>query len=96
MFRLHPGRPLRDLRVHEHLLRAGRRRPTPCARSSSELGIDAGETTDDGLFTLRTVECYGGCGWGPVVSINERYHEPFPADRGRRLIDRAARRRRAR
>ncbi len=42
-----------------------------------ELGIKAGETTPDGLVTLRAVECYGGCGWGPVVSLDERYHEPF-------------------
>jgi NADH-quinone oxidoreductase subunit E len=40
------------------------------------LGIHAGETTPDGRITLRTVECYGGCGWGPVVSVDERYHEP--------------------
>jgi NADH-quinone oxidoreductase subunit E len=45
-----------------------------------ELGIHAGETTPDGMFTLRAVECYGGCGWGPVVSVDERYHEPFPPD----------------
>jgi NADH-quinone oxidoreductase subunit E len=45
------------------------------------LGIHAGETTPDGRITLRTVECYGGCGWGPVVSVDERYHEPCgPAD----------------
>jgi NADH-quinone oxidoreductase subunit E len=44
------------------------------------LGIAAGETTADGLVTLRAVECYGGCGWGPVVSIDERYHEPVGAD----------------
>ena len=42
-----------------------------------ELGIHAGETTPEGDITLRTVECYGGCGWGPVVSVDERYHEPF-------------------
>ena len=48
---------------------------------------DAGETTADGLFTLRTVECYGGCGWGPVVSVDERYHEPFPPDRVKPLLD---------
>jgi NADH-quinone oxidoreductase subunit E len=41
-----------------------------------QLGIHAGETTPDGFVTLRTVECYGGCGWGPVVSVDERYHEP--------------------
>jgi NADH-quinone oxidoreductase subunit E len=51
-----------------------------------ELGIHNGETTEDGLFSLKTVECYGGCGWGPVVSVNERYHEPFPADQVPELI----------
>ena len=53
-----------------------------------ELGITNGETTEDGLFTLRSVECYGGCGWGPVVSINERYHEPFPADQVKGTVER--------
>jgi NADH-quinone oxidoreductase subunit E len=45
-----------------------------------QLGIHAGQTTPDGAFTLRTVECYGGCGWGPVVSVDERYHEPCGPD----------------
>jgi NADH-quinone oxidoreductase subunit E len=42
----------------------------------AELGVHAGETTADGKVTLRVVECYGGCGWGPVVAVDERYHEP--------------------
>ena len=41
-----------------------------------ELGIHAGETTDDGEVTLRTVECAGGCGWATVVAIDHRYREP--------------------
>ena len=46
-----------------------------------ELGLHAGETTADGAITLRTVECAGGCGWGTVVAIDHRYHEPVqPAD----------------
>jgi NADH-quinone oxidoreductase subunit E len=53
-----------------------------------ELGIATGGTTDDGMFSLRTVECYGGCGWGPVVSVDERYHEPFPAGQVPELIAR--------
>ena len=53
-----------------------------------ELGIHPGQTSEDGLFTLKTVECYGGCGWGPVVAIDERYHEPLPADEVAPLIDR--------
>jgi NADH-quinone oxidoreductase subunit E len=42
----------------------------------SELGIGPGETTADGGFTLRTVECAGGCGWGTVVAVDHRYREP--------------------
>ena len=42
----------------------------------SELGVRAGGTTDDGAFTLRTIECAGGCGWGTVVAVNHRYREP--------------------
>ena len=38
-----------------------------------ELGIHAGETTDDGEVTLRTVECAGGCGWGTVVAVDHAY-----------------------
>ena len=41
-----------------------------------ELGIRAGETTEDGEVTLRTVECAGGCGWGTVVAVDHRYREP--------------------
>ena len=41
-----------------------------------ELGVHAGETTKDGEFTLRTIECAGGCGWGTVVSVDHRYREP--------------------
>jgi NADH-quinone oxidoreductase subunit E len=42
----------------------------------SELGVRAGETTEDGEITLRTVECAGGCGWGTVVAVDHRYREP--------------------
>jgi NADH-quinone oxidoreductase subunit E len=42
----------------------------------AELGVHAGETTEDGEVTLRTVECAGGCGWGTVVSVDHRYREP--------------------
>jgi NADH-quinone oxidoreductase E subunit len=46
----------------------------------SGLGIRAGETSEDGRFTLRTVECAGGCGWATVVAINNRYREPVRAE----------------
>ncbi len=51
------------------------------AAFESELGIRAGETTPDGEFTLRTIECLGGCGWGTVVSCDHRYrHHVKPED----------------
>src|ERR671922_260030 len=45
-----------------------------------ELGVEAGDTTEDGEITLRTVECYGGCGWGTVVAVDHRYREPVRAE----------------
>ena len=51
-----------------------------------ELGIHPGETTADGEVTLRTVECYGGCGWGPVVAVDQRYHEPVKPDDVAKLV----------
>ena len=41
-----------------------------------ELGIGPGETSDDGRFTLRAVECAGGCGRAVVVIVDEHYREP--------------------
>jgi NADH-quinone oxidoreductase subunit E len=38
-----------------------------------ELGVRAGETSSDGRFTLRAVECIGGCGWATVVAVNNRH-----------------------
>ena len=38
-----------------------------------ELGIEVGETTEDGAVTLRTVECLGGCGWATVVAVDNRH-----------------------
>ncbi len=42
----------------------------------SELGVRAGETTEDGEITLRAVECLGGCGYATVVAVDHRYREP--------------------
>jgi NADH-quinone oxidoreductase subunit E len=46
----------------------------------NELGVSAGESTEDGAITFRTIECAGGCGYAPVVVVDGRYHEPVPAD----------------
>lgn len=44
---------------------------------SEELGVRPGETTSDGAFTLRAIECAGGCGRAPVVVVDHRYLEPL-------------------
>jgi len=51
-----------------------------------ELGIRPGETTADGEVTLRAVECYGGCGWGPVVAVDHRYQEPVKPEDVPRIV----------
>ena len=57
---------------------------TPCwLRNSDEvvevarkhLGIDYGQTTEDGLFTMREVECLGACVNAPIVQINDDMYE---------------------
>ncbi len=46
----------------------------------SELGCRAGETSDDGKVTLRTVECLGGCGWATIVAVDHAYRTHVKAD----------------
>ena len=59
-------------------------RTLPCALLGSEriinylkkkLGINLGETTPDGKFTLSEVECLASCGTAPVMQINDDYCE---------------------
>src|SRR5919198_5135088 len=47
-----------------------------------ELGVGPGETSEDGEFTLRTIECAGGCGRAVVVAIDHRYREPVRPQEG--------------
>jgi len=39
------------------------------------LGIGVGETTEDGMFTLKTVECLGACGYAPMMQLGMHYRE---------------------
>ena len=38
-----------------------------------ELGVSPGSSSEDGAFTLGTIECLGGCGWATVVAIDNRH-----------------------
>jgi len=50
------------------------------------LGIGIGETTPDGLFTLRTVECLASCGTAPVMQINGAFYENLTPEKVDRIV----------
>ena len=52
-----------------------------------KLKIKAGETTPDGLFTLKTVECLGSCGTAPVMQVNTRFYENLDNDKIDRILE---------
>jgi NADH-quinone oxidoreductase E subunit len=69
---------------------------TPCwLRGSDEvvracrrkLGIGIGETTADGLFTLKEVECLGACVNAPIIQVNDDFYEDLDAASTEKLID---------
>lgn len=52
-----------------------------------KLGIDVGETTPDGKFTLNHVECLASCGTAPMMQVNDQYHENLSCDQVATMID---------
>ncbi|MDP1623347.1 MAG: NAD(P)H-dependent oxidoreductase subunit E [Bacteroidales bacterium] len=68
----------------------------PCALSGGEqilahlqemLEIMPGETTSDGIFTLKTVECLGSCGTAPVLQVNTDFHEKLTPGKVDKLLE---------
>jgi len=53
---------------------------------AGQLGIEAGETTDDKLFTVESVNCLGACALGPVVVVDGVYHHHMTPGKLRKLI----------
>lgn len=71
-------------------------RTSPCCLLGAEqtiealeekLGIKVGETTADGMFTLKTVECLAACGFGPVIQMRETYLEHMTPDAALKLVE---------
>lgn len=50
------------------------------------LGISDGETTDDGLFSLKCVACLGCCSLSPVMMINDRTYGSLTPDKTRKIL----------
>jgi NADH-quinone oxidoreductase subunit E len=51
-----------------------------------ELGIEVGETSKDGLFTLNTVACIGCCSLAPVIMVNDNTHGRLTPSEVRSII----------
>lgn len=52
-----------------------------------KLSIKPGETTADGLFTLKTVECLGACGYAPMMQLGKHYREHLTKEKIDAIID---------
>lgn len=53
----------------------------------SHLGIDVGETTDDGMFTFIELECLGSCGSAPAMLVDETLHENITPQMAVKIVD---------
>jgi len=51
-----------------------------------ELGIELGETTEDGLFTLIEVECLGACVNAPMIQVNDEYYEDLTPESTKAIL----------
>lgn len=52
-----------------------------------KLNIEVGETTEDGLFTLKTVECLGACGYAPMMQMGKFYKEHLTPEKVDQIIE---------
>jgi len=52
-----------------------------------KLGINVGETTEDGMFTLKTVECLGACGYAPMMQYGKTYREHLTKEKVDAIIE---------
>ena len=52
-----------------------------------KLNIKSGETTEDGMFTLKTVECLGACGYAPMMQLGKHYREHLTKEKVDQIIE---------
>ena len=56
------------------------------AAITDELGIEDGQTTEDGLFTLKHVACLGCCSLSPVMMINGKVYSSLTPDKAKKVL----------
>jgi NADH-quinone oxidoreductase E subunit len=54
---------------------------------AQKLGVRLGETTEDGLFTVVTVECLGSCTTAPMMQINNDYYENLTREKVDQILE---------
>ncbi|MBK7290643.1 MAG: NAD(P)H-dependent oxidoreductase subunit E [Chitinophagaceae bacterium] len=52
-----------------------------------KLGIKPGETSEDGMFTLKTVECLGACGYAPMMQMGKNYREHLTKEKVDAIVE---------
>lgn len=52
-----------------------------------KLNIEIGQTSEDGMFTLKAVECLGACGYAPMMQIGKYYHEHLTKEKVDEIIE---------
>jgi NADH-quinone oxidoreductase subunit E len=53
----------------------------------TKLNIGVGETTEDRMFTLKTVECLGACGYAPMMQLGDHYREHLTTEKVDAIIE---------
>lgn len=53
----------------------------------NKLNIEVGETTPDGMFTLKTAECLGACGYAPMMQLGKHFREQLTPEKVDRIIE---------
>lgn len=51
-----------------------------------QLGVGAGETTEDMMFTLETVNCLGACALGPVMVVDDEYYGEMTPKKAKEIL----------
>ncbi len=52
-----------------------------------KLGVKVGETTSDGMFTIKTVECLGSCGGAPMLQCGSSFHENLTLEKVDTIVE---------
>ena len=53
----------------------------------NKLGVEEGQVTADGMFSVKATECLGACGYAPMLQLGDYYHEFLNPEKMDKLIE---------